>query len=148
MVRPSTMARTEASVPSRNSSICQPIAALIRDLKQRGLFEETLIVWSGEFGRTSMNEERNGSKLLGRDHHPHCFTIWMAGGGIQGGVVHGETDDFSYNIVEDPVKIADINNTILHCLGIDHRRLSVKFQGLDIRLTGVEEHNPVQAILA
>jgi hypothetical protein len=85
--------------------------------------------------------------LYGRDHHPKCFTVWLAGGGIRGGVVHGETDDFSYNIIRDPVHIRDLNATILHCLGIDHERLSVKYQGLDVRLTGVEKSHVVREVL-
>ncbi len=119
--------------------IDQPTWALIRDLKQRGMFDDTLIVWGGEFGRTVYCQGKLERDDYGRDHHPRCFTMWMAGGGIQGGVTLGATDDFSYNIVERPVKIADINKTILHCLGINNDRLSVKFQGLDARVTGVEE---------
>ena len=121
---------------------------LITDLKQRGMLDETLVVWGGEFGRTVYCQGKLTKTDYGRDHHPRCFTMWMAGGGIKGGVVHGETDDFSYNVVKDPVHIRDINATILHCLGIDHRRLTFKFQGLDQRLTGVEESNPVKAVLA
>jgi len=107
-----------------------------------------LVVWGGEFGRTVYCQGKLTKEDYGRDHHPRCFTMWMAGGGIKGGVVHGETDDFSYNVVKDPVHIRDINATILHCLGIDHRLLSFKFQGLDQRLTGVEEANPVKEVLA
>ncbi|MEZ6102300.1 MAG: DUF1501 domain-containing protein [Pirellulaceae bacterium] len=128
--------------------IDQPSWALIQDLKERGLLEDTLVIWGGEFGRTIYCQGGLTRENYGRDHHPRCFTIWMAGGGIKPGVVYGETDDFSYNILENPVHIHDLNATILHCLGIDHRRLSFKFQGLDVRLTGVEDHNPVQAILA
>jgi hypothetical protein len=121
---------------------------LMTDLKNRGMLDETLVVWGGEFGRTVYCQGKLTKTDYGRDHHPRCFTMWMAGGGVKGGVVHGETDDFSYNIVQDPVHIRDINATILHCLGIDHRRLTFKFQGLDQKLTGVEEANPVEAILA
>ena len=121
---------------------------LITDLKNRGMLEETLVVWGGEFGRTVYCQGKLSHDNYGRDHHPRCFTMWMAGGGIKGGTVYGETDDFCYNIVRDPVHIRDINATILHCLGIDHRRLTYKFQGLDQRLTGVEEANPVKGILA
>ena len=121
---------------------------LITDLKQRGMLDETLVVWGGEFGRTVYCQGKLARDNYGRDHHPRCFTMWMAGAGIKGGTVYGETDDFSYNVVKDPVHIRDINATMLHCLGIDHRRLTYKFQGLDMRLTGVEEANPVQAILA
>jgi hypothetical protein len=122
--------------------------ALIQDLKQRDMLKDTLVVWGGEFGRTIYSQGKLTKDNYGRDHHPRCFTIWMAGGGIKPGVVYGETDDFCYNVVKDPVHIHDMNATILQCLGIDHRRLSVKFQGLDVRLTGVEEHSPVQGILA
>jgi hypothetical protein len=121
---------------------------LIKDLKSRGMLDETLVVWGGEFGRTVYCQGKLTKDDYGRDHHPRCFTMWMAGGGVKGGIVHGETDDFSYNVVRDPVHIRDINATILHCLGIDHRKLTYKFQGLDQRLTGVEEANPVQQILA
>jgi hypothetical protein len=106
------------------------------------------VVWGGEFGRTIYSQGKLTKTDYGRDHHPRCFTKWMAGGGIKGGMTYGATDDFSYNVVENPVHIHDLNATILHCLGIDHTRLSVKYQGLDLRLTGVEEHGPVKAILA
>jgi hypothetical protein len=135
-------------LPNQCKDVDQPSYALIQDLKQRGLLDDTLVVWGGEFGRTIYCQGKLTRENYGRDHHPRCFTVWMAGGGIKPGIVYGETDDFSYNIVEDPVPINDMNATILHCLGIDHRRLSVRFQGLDIRLTGVEEHNPVQAVLS
>ena len=121
---------------------------LITDLKNRGMLDETLVVWGGEFGRTVYCQGKLARDNYGRDHHPRCFTMWMAGGGIKGGTVYGETDDFSYNVVKDPVHIRDINATILHCLGIDNRRLTYKFQGLDQKLTGVEEANPVKGILA
>lgn len=115
----------------------RPIAALLRDLKQRGLLEDTLVVWSGEFGRTAMNEKRNGSTYLGRDHHPHCFSIWLAGGGVKRGYVHGATDDLGYRITENPMDVHDLQATILHLLGIDHERLTYRFQGRDFRLTDV-----------
>jgi len=118
--------------------IDQPTRGLIEDLKQRGMLDETLVAWGGEFGRTAYCQGKLARDNYGRDHHPRCFTMWMAGGGIKGGRSIGKTDDFSYNIIEDPVKISDINNTILHTLGIDGRRFSVKFQGLDARVTGVE----------
>jgi len=121
---------------------------LITDLKNRGMLDDTLVVWGGEFGRTVYCQGKLTKTDYGRDHHPRCFTMWMAGAGVKGGTVYGETDDFSYNVVKDPVHIRDINATILHCLGIDHRRLTYKFQGLDQRLTGVEEANPVRGILA
>ncbi|MEP6754832.1 MAG: DUF1501 domain-containing protein [Chthonomonadales bacterium] len=112
-------------------------AALITDLKQRGLLDETLVIWGGEFGRTPMNEERDGSKFLGRDHHPKAFSIWMAGGGIKPGMTIGATDELGYNVVEDPVDVHDLHATILHLLGIEHTRLTYKFQGRDFRLTDV-----------
>ena len=110
--------------PDKCRQIDRPIAALIKDLKQRGMLDETLIVWGGEFGRTPMNEERDGSKFLGRDHHPHCFTIWMAGGGIKGGVNFGATDELGYFITEDRMSVHDLQATILHLLGIDPETLS------------------------
>ncbi|MDP7135602.1 MAG: DUF1501 domain-containing protein, partial [Planctomycetota bacterium] len=113
-----------------------------------GLLEDTLVVWGGEFGRTVYCQGKLTRKNYGRDHHPRCFTMWMAGAGIKGGIVHGETDDFSYNIIESPVHIRDINATLLHQMGIDHQRLSVKFMGLDVRLTGVLESNIIKAILS
>ncbi len=111
--------------------------ALVKDLKQRGLLDETLVVWGGEFGRTPMNEARNGSKFLGRDHHPRAFTMWLAGGGIKPGVTYGRTDDIGYNVAEDAVSVHDLHATILHLMGIDHTRLTYKFQGRDFRLTDV-----------
>jgi hypothetical protein len=134
-------------LPNQCRDIDQPCHALITDLKQRGMLDDTLVIWGGEFGRTIYCQGKLTRDNYGRDHHPRCFTVWMAGGGIKPGMVYGETDDFSYNIVKDPVHIHDMNATILHCLGIDHKRLSYKFQGLDMRLTGVEEHHPVKGIL-
>jgi hypothetical protein len=116
----------------------QPSAALITDLKQRGLLDDTLVIWGGEFGRTVYAQGGASKDNYGRDHHGRCFSIWMAGGGIKPGVVHGTTDDFGYNVVEDPVHVHDLNATILHCLGIDHERLTFKFQGRHYRLTDVE----------
>jgi len=115
------------------------VTALLRDLKQRGLLDETLVVWGGEFGRTAMNEKRNGSKFLGRDHHPDCFTIWMAGGGLRHGITHGETDELGYTVARDPVHVHDLQATILHLLGLDPFTLSYRYQGLDQRLIGVED---------
>ena len=126
----------------------QPCWALINDLKQRGMLEDTLVVWGGEFGRTIYCQGDLTKTDYGRDHHPRCFTIWMAGGGIKGGIVYGETDNFSYNITENPVHIRDLNATILHQLGIDHERLTFPYQGLDQRLTGVEKAHVVQDILS
>jgi hypothetical protein len=135
-------------LPNQCRDVDQPCYALIRDLDQRGLLDETLVVWGGEFGRTIYCQGKLTRENYGRDHHPRCFTVWMAGGGIKGGVTHGQTDDFSYNVAADPVHIHDMNATILHCLGIDHRRLTFKSQGLDMRLTGVEDHHPVKVVLA
>ena len=128
-------------LPNQIRSQCrdtdQASAALITDLKQRGLLEDTLVVWGGEFGRTIYSQGALTATDYGRDHHPRCFTIWMAGGGVKPGMVVGETDDFSYNIVRDPVEVYDLNATILHQLGVDHTRLTYKFQGRDFRLTDV-----------
>jgi hypothetical protein len=135
-------------LPNQCKDVDQACYALITDLKRRGLLDDTLVVWGGEFGRTIYCQGKLTRDNYGRDHHPRCFTWWFAGGGTKPGIEYGETDDFSYNVVKDPVHIHDLNATILHCLGIDHKRLSVKFQGLDVRLTGVEEHAPVKGILA
>jgi hypothetical protein len=135
-------------LPMQCKDVDQASWALVQDLKQRGLLEDTLVIWGGEFGRTIYCQGNLTRENYGRDHHPKCFTIWMAGGGIKPGVVYGKTDDFSYNIVKNPVHIHDLNATILHCLGVDHHRLSYKFQGLDMRLTGVLDQNPVSGILA
>jgi hypothetical protein len=115
----------------------QACAALIRDLKQRGLLDTTLVIWGGEFGRTPMNEERNGSKWLGRDHHQHAFTIWLAGGGVKAGFSYGATDELGYFAVENPVHVHDLQATILYLLGLDHEKLTFRFEGRDIRLTDV-----------
>ncbi|MCW5981385.1 MAG: DUF1501 domain-containing protein [Bryobacteraceae bacterium] len=115
----------------------QPCAALINDLKQRGMLDDTIVVWGGEFGRTVYSQGELTEENYGRDHHPRCFAMWLAGGGIRGGVTHGETDDFSYNIVKDPVDVHDLHATILHCLGVDHTRLTYKYQGRHFRLTDV-----------
>jgi len=115
----------------------QAAAALIRDLKQRGLLDSTLVVWGGEFGRTPMNEKRNNSPFLGRDHHPRAFTMWMAGAGLRAGITLGSTDELGYNAVQDRVHVHDLHATILHLLGMDHTRLTYRFQGRDFRLTDV-----------
>lgn len=120
--------------------------ALVQDLKQRGMLKDTLVVWSGEFGRTPMSQ--GGGKNPGRDHHIKGFSMWMAGGGIKGGITHGSTDDFGYNAVEDVVSVHDFHATMLHLLGIDHQRFTYKFQGLDMRLTGVEPAQVVEPLLA
>ncbi|MFM8476929.1 MAG: DUF1501 domain-containing protein [Planctomycetaceae bacterium] len=115
----------------------QPAAALLQDLRQRGLLDETLVIWGGEFGRTVYCQGQLTAETYGRDHHPRCFTVWMAGGGIKPGMTWGETDDFSYNIVQHPVHVHDLHATILHALGIDHTRLVYRFQGRYFRLTDV-----------
>lgn len=125
----------------------QPTAALLKDLKARGLLDETLVVWGGEFGRTVYSQGQLTADNYGRDHHPRNFCMWLAGGGVKGGIVHGETDDFSYSPIVDPVHINDFNATILHCLGINHETFTVKFQGLDQRLTGVEPSRVVESLL-
>jgi hypothetical protein len=126
------------SLPERCRETDRPIAALLKDLKARGLLEDTLVVWGGEFGRTPMNEARNGSTFLGRDHHPHCFTMWLAGGGVKGGTTLGATDELGYAIVDRPVSVHDLHATMLHLLGLDHRRLTYRAEGRDYRLTDVE----------
>jgi hypothetical protein len=140
------------SLPAQLTNQCrdtdQGAAALVMDLKQRGLLNDTIVVWGGEFGRTVYSQGALTKDNYGRDHHPRNFCMWMAGGGIKGGQVYGETDDFSYNVVENPVHVNDINATLLHCLGIDHTKLSYKFQGLDARLTGVEAVKIVKGLLA
>ena len=140
-----------SSLPGRIRTKCeqtdQPSAALVEDLKSRGLLDETLIVWAGEFGRTVYCQGDLRMDDYGRDHHPRCFSGWLAGGGIKGGMHYGKTDDFSYNVVENPVHVRDLHATMLHLLGIDHHRLSVQFQGLDQRLTGVEKSRVVKEII-
>lgn len=126
----------------------QPTAALIRDLRLKGLLDDTLVVFGGEFGRTVYSQGKLTEENYGRDHHPRNFCMWMAGGGIRKGMTYGETDDFSYNITENPVHLNDLNATILHCMGIDDRRFTYSFQGLDQRLTGVEHASVIQDILA
>jgi uncharacterized protein (DUF1501 family) len=123
----------------------QPVKALLQDLQQRGLLDETLVIWGGEFGRTPMFQGKGGP---GRDHHIKAFTMWMAGGGIKAGSAWGASDDLGYHAVENRVHVRDLHATMLHLLGIDHRRLSVKFQGLDTRLTGVEPARVVSEILS
>ena len=126
------------SLPERCQETDQACAALVNDLEQRGLLEDTIVVWGGEFGRTPMNEERNGSKFLGRDHHSHAFTMWVTGGGFRPGLSYGATDELGYRVVEDPLSVHDFHATLLHQLGIDHERLTYFHQGRDFRLTDVE----------
>ena len=123
----------------------QAAAALIKDLKDRSMLDETLVVWGGEFGRTPMNQ--NPGKYPGRDHHPYAFTMWLAGGGIKPGITIGETDELAYNIVEEPIHIHDLHATVLHLMGMDHRRLVYKFQGREFRLTDIAG-NVVEKLLA
>jgi hypothetical protein len=134
-------------LPKQCRDIDQPSAGLLTDLRQRGMLDDTLVVWGGEFGRTIYCQGKLTKTDYGRDHHPKCFTIWMAGGGVKAGVVHGATDEFGYNITENPVHIRDLNATILHLLGIDHARFSYPFRGLDQRLTGVEQSHVIGAVL-
>nr|WP_318971839.1 DUF1501 domain-containing protein [Luteolibacter ambystomatis] len=142
---------THTELPNSMRILCEdvdrPTGALIADLKQRGLLDDTLVVWGGEFGRTVYSQGGLTKENYGRDHHPRCFSMWMAGGGVKKGVVYGETDDFSYNIVKDPVHVRDLNATILHMLGVDHERLTFRFQGLDQKLTGVEPAKVVKELL-
>jgi hypothetical protein len=134
-------------LPLQCRDVDQACAGLITDLKQRGMLEDTLVVWGGEFGRTVYCQGALSRDNYGRDHHPRNFCVWLAGGGVKPGITYGETDDFSYNIVDKPVHIRDLNATLLHCLGIDHERLTYRFQGLDQRLTGVEPSTVIKDIL-
>jgi len=134
-------------LPAQCKDVDQASAALVKDLKDRDMLDETLVIWGGEFGRTVYSQGKIGDISAGRDHHGRCFSIWMAGGGVKAGIEYGQTDDFCYNIAENPVHIRDLNATILHCLGIDHRRLTFKYRGLDQRLTGVEDAHVVHDIL-
>jgi uncharacterized protein (DUF1501 family) len=125
----------------------QPTAALLTDLKRRGLLDSTLVVWGGEFGRTVYSQGGLSKTNYGRDHHPRNFCMWLAGGGVKGGQVYGETDEFSYNVAADPAHVNDLNATVLHALGVDHTKFTFKFQGLDQRLTGVEEQRVIKELL-
>jgi hypothetical protein len=140
------------NLPTNLANQCRdvdhPIYGLISDLKQRGLLKDTLIVCGGEFGRTSYCQGRLDETTYGRDHHPGCFTVWMAGGGVPPGMTYGKTDDFGYDIIENPVSIDDLNATILHLMGIDHNRLSIRHQGLDLKLTGVEGAQVIRDLIA
>ncbi|MDA0204368.1 MAG: DUF1501 domain-containing protein [Acidobacteria bacterium] len=135
-------------LPAQCKWVDQPTWGLVQDLKQRGLLEDTLVIFGGEFGRTIYCQGKLTATDYGRDHHPRCFCLWMAGGGIKGGTVHGETDEFSYNIVRDPVHLRDFQATLMHLLGIDHERFTFKHQGLNHRLTGVEPARVVKEVLA
>jgi hypothetical protein len=135
-------------LPMQCKDVDQACYGLIQDLKARGMLEDTLVIWGGEFGRTIYSQGGLSKQNYGRDHHPRCFTMWMAGGGAKGGTIYGATDDFSYNIVENPVHVRDFHATILKLLGIDHERFTYKFQGLDQRLTGVEPAKAIEALMA
>ena len=134
-------------LPSQCKDVDQGTYALVQDLKQRGLLDDTIVIWGGEFGRTIYSQGKLTSTTYGRDHHPRAFSLWVAGGGFKGGYVHGETDEFSYNIVRDPVHVRDFQATILNQFGIDTARFSYKHQGLDQRLTGVEKANVIRDLL-
>ncbi len=135
-------------LPNQCRDVDQAGYALVTDLKQRGLLKDTLVVWTGEFGRTVYCQGGLTKENYGRDHHPRCWTMWMAGGGMKPGFVYGETDDFGYNITNDQVHLHEFNATVLHTLGIDNNRFTARAQGLDQRLTGVEEHHAVKALFA
>jgi hypothetical protein len=143
-----THSNVAGRLPSQCKDVDQACHGLIQDLKMRGMLDETLIIWGGEFGRTIYSQGGLTKENYGRDHHPRCFTMWMAGGGTKAGTIYGQTDEFSYNIVQDPVHVHDFHATILHLLGIDHERFTYKFQGLDQRLTGVEPSKVIKALLA
>jgi hypothetical protein len=134
-------------LPDQCRDVDQACWGLIQDLKKRGLFDSTLVIWGGEFGRTIYSQGQLTKTNYGRDHHPRCFTMWMAGGGSKGGTIYGETDDFSYNIVKDPVHVRDFHATVLHLLGFDHTRFTVRYQGLDQKLTGVEQARVVKELI-
>jgi len=142
---------SHGNLPKEMSVLCretdQPAAALITDLKQRGMLDDTLVIWGGEFGRTAYSQGKLTADNYGRDHHPRCFSMWMAGGGIRPGMTYGETDSYSYNVTQDPMHVHDLQATILHCLGIDHERLTFKYQGRHHRLTDVHG-NVVAPLLA
>jgi uncharacterized protein (DUF1501 family) len=135
-------------LPRQCRDVDQPTAALITDLRERGLLQDTLVVFATEFGRTVFSQGTPGNPAMGRDHHGRCFSIWLAGGGIRPGVQYGQTDDFCYNIAQDPVHLRDLHATLLDCLGIDHERFTYPFRGLDVRLTGVEPASVVRPILS
>jgi hypothetical protein len=143
-----THSNTTGRLPFQCKDVDQPCYGLIQDLKQRGLLDSTLVVWGGEFGRTIYSQGQLTPENYGRDHHPRCFTMWMAGGGIKSGIVHGETDDFSYNIVKDPVHVHDFHATALKLLGFDHLKFTFRSQGLDQRLTGVVPANVIDDLIA
>ncbi len=141
-------ANVSGRMPSQCKDVDQPCYALLEDLKQRGMLNDTLVIWGGEFGRTIYTQGSLTADNYGRDHHPRCYTMWMAGGGSRPGQIYGETDEFSYNIVQNPLHIRDFHATVLNLLGFDHERFSFKFQGLDQKLTGVEEARVIRDLIA
>jgi uncharacterized protein (DUF1501 family) len=143
-----THANTSGRLPDQCRDVDKAMNGLIEDLKARGMFESTLIVWGGEFGRTVYCQGDLTRENYGRDHHSECFTMWLAGGGAKPGTIHGETDDFSYNVAKDPVTVHDLHATMLHLLGIDHEKFTVKVQGLEAKLTGVEPARVIKELLA
>jgi arylsulfatase A-like enzyme len=134
-------------LPLQCRDVDQACSGLITDLKNRGMLDETLVVWGGEFGRTVYCQGKLTKDNYGRDHHPRCFTMWMAGGGSRPGTIYGETDDFSYNITKNPVHIHDFHATVLNLLGFDHEKFTFRYQGLDQRLTGVEKANVIKDLI-
>jgi hypothetical protein len=143
-----THSNVAGRLPMQCKDVDQPCYALIQDLKHRGMLDDTLVIWGGEFGRTIYSQGGLTPENYGRDHHPRCFTMWMAGGGARPGTVYGETDDFSYNIVKDPVHIHDFHATALNLLGFDHERFTYRHQGLDQKLTGVEPARVIKELIA
>jgi len=143
-----THSNVAGRLPSQCKDVDQACYGLVQDLKARGMLDDTLVIWGGEFGRTIYSQGGLSHENYGRDHHPRCFTMWMAGGGSRPGAIYGETDDFSYNIVQDPVHVHDFHATILHLLGINHETFTYKFQGLDQRLTGVELAKVIPGLMA
>jgi hypothetical protein len=143
-----THANVNGRLPSQCKDVDQACYGLIQDLKQRGMLDETLVIWGGEFGRTIYSQGGLSKDNYGRDHHPRCFTMWMAGGGSRPGTIYGETDEFSYNIIKDPVHIHDFHATVLALLGMDHEKFSFRYQGLDQRLTGVEPSRVINGLMA
>jgi hypothetical protein len=143
-----THANVAGRLPDQCRDVDQPCYGLVQDLKQRGMLDETLIIWGGEFGRTIYSQGGLSPQNYGRDHHPRCFTMWLAGGGMNAGHIHGETDDFSYNVVKDPLPIRDLHATVLKQLGFDHERFTFKHQGLDQKLTGVLPASVVPELIA
>jgi uncharacterized protein (DUF1501 family) len=143
-----THANVSGRLPSQCKDVDQACYGLIQDLKARGMLDDTLVVWGGEFGRTIYSQGQLTKDNYGRDHHPRCYTMWMVGGGSKPGLVHGETDDFCYNIVKDPVHVHDFHATALKLLGFDHLKMTYRFQGLDQRLTGVVPANVIDSLIA